>query len=395
MAPLTCPVCAAPVRQGDLICINCGANLARREAPAAPQQPGGYQPQDQGQSSYPQQQYPPQQDQQQQSYGAPQQQPYGGPQQDYQQQPGYGAPQQQYPPQDQQQSYGAPQDSSPYGAPPQQDQPGYGAPQQQGYGAPQDQQRNASYPPAQGQPQYGAPQQQEQSPYGAPQQQDQSPYGAPQQQDQPGYGAPQQSEQSPYGAPPQHDQQQPYGAPQQQYAPPQQQGYGGGGYGAPGAPHVPPPPREPTMTGGESTAAFTPFCPHCGADIPDIGNPVCVSCLRPLHDQAGGPGQQQLTVFIQFSSGELQCGAGQELVLGRDPVQSPVASSFSRFDNVSRRHATVGIDGNGQPWVRDERSTNGTFVNDRRLQPGEQAPIRDGDSIRLAADARGQVRFGR
>ncbi|WP_433179239.1 FHA domain-containing protein [Actinoallomurus sp. CA-150999] len=390
MAPLTCPVCAAPVRQGDLICINCGANLARREAPPAPQQPGGYPPQDQGQgqSSYPQQQYPPQGDQQQQSYGAPQQQSYGGPQQDYQQQQQpYGAPQQQYPPQqDQQQSYGAPQDSPPYGAPQQQEQSPYGAPpQQQGYGAPQDQQRNAQYPPAQGQPQYGAPQQQDPSAYGAPPQQEQS------------YGAPQQQEQSPYGAPPQQDQQQGYGAPQQQYAPPQQQqGYGGGGYGAPGAPHVPPPPREPTMTGGESTAAFTPFCPHCGADIPDIGNPVCVSCLRPLHDQAGGPGQQQqLTVFVQFSSGELQCTAGQELVLGRDPVQSPVAGTFSRFDNVSRRHATIGIDGNGQAWVRDERSTNGTFINDRRLQPGEQAPIRDGDSVRLAADARGQVRFGR
>ncbi|MCO6010108.1 FHA domain-containing protein [Actinoallomurus purpureus] len=149
------------------------------------------------------------------------------------------------------------------------------------------------------------------------------------------------------------------------------------------------------MTGGESTAAFTPFCPHCGADIPDIGNPVCVSCLRPLHDQAGGGPQQQLTLFLQFSSGELQVNPGQELVLGRDPVQSPVAGTFSRFDNVSRRHATLGIDGTGQAWVRDERSTNGTFVNDRRLQPGEQAPIRDGDSVRLAADARGQVRFGR
>ncbi|GAA4630140.1 hypothetical protein GCM10023196_054250 [Actinoallomurus vinaceus] len=387
MAPLTCPVCAAPVRQGDLICINCGANLARREAPPAPQQPGGYQAQDQGQSPYPQQQqYPPQQDQQQ-PYGGQQQQPYGGPQQDYQQQQQpYGAPQQQYPPQqDQQQSYGAPQDPSPYGAPQQPEQSPYGAPPQQSYGAPQDQQRNSSYPPVQNQQPYGAP----------PQQQDPSGYGAPPQQDSSPYGAPQQPEQSPYGAPPQHDQQQPYGAPQQQYAPPQQQGYGGGGYGGPGAPHVPPPPREPTMTGGESTAAFTPFCPHCGADIPDIGNPVCVSCLRPLHDQAGAGGQQQLTVFIQFSSGEVQCGAGQELILGRDPVQSPVASTFSRFDNVSRRHATVGIDGGGQPWLRDERSTNGTFINDRRLQPGEQAPIRDGDSIRLAADARGQVRFGR
>ncbi|HZE34651.1 MAG TPA: FHA domain-containing protein, partial [Actinoallomurus sp.] len=237
---------------------------------------------------------------------------------------------------------------------------GYPPPQDQGYPPPQDQ----GYPPPQDQ-------------------------GYPPPQDQ-GYPPPQDRQQ---GYPPQ---QQGYPPQQQGYAPPQQQQGYGGGYGSSGAPHVPPPPREPTMTGGESTAAFTPFCPHCGAEIPDVGNPVCVQCLRPLHDQSGGGGgPQQINVVVTFSSGDLQVTPGQELVLGRDPVQSPVASTFSRFDNVSRRHATLGIDNSGQPWVRDERSTNGTFVNDRRLQPGEQTSLRDGDSIRLAADARGQVRVGR
>ncbi len=349
MAPLTCPVCAAPVRQGDLICINCGANLARREQP--PQQ--DYQQQGQ---------YPPQ-DQQ------PYQQPYGQDQYQQQQQQGY-PPQQDY----QQQGYNQGQ-SAPY------------PPQQQPYGQ-QDPQRSSPY--SSQHDQYGAPPQQDQ--YSAPPQQDQ--YNAPPQQDQ--YGAPPQQDRQQYSPPP--PQQGGY-PPQQQGGgyPPQQQGYGGGGggYGA-GAPHVQPPPREPTMTGGESTAAFTPFCPHCGAEIPDVGNPVCVQCLRPLHDKGGGGGgQQPVNMYVQFSSGELQVTPGQELVLGRDPVHSPVAGTFSRFDNVSRRHATLGFDGGGQAWVRDERSTNGTFVNDRRLQPGEQTALRDGDSIRLAADARGQIRLGR
>jgi hypothetical protein len=315
MAPLTCPVCAAPVRQGDLICINCGANLARREPPSGPQQP-----------------YPPQQDQQQG----------------------------QYPPQDQNQY-------PPQGFPPQQDQ--QYPPQQGQYPPPQ------QYPPQQGQ--YPPPQDQQYPP--PPQEQPQ--YPPPPQQGQ----YPPQEQQS-YGQQPQY---------------PPQQGYGGG-YGPPpgappGAPHVQPPPREPTMTGGDSTSAYTPFCPHCGAEVPDVGNPVCVQCLRPLHDQGQGQGggPQQLTLVVQFGSGELKVTPGQELVLGRDPVQSPVASTFSRFDNVSRRHAVVGVDGGGQAWVRDERSTNGTFVNDRRLGPGEQTSLRDGDSLRLAADARGQVRMAR
>ncbi|MDN3353093.1 FHA domain-containing protein [Actinomadura sp. DC4] len=341
MASLTCPVCAAPVRQGDLICINCGANLARREAP--------------------QQQYPPQQDQQQ-----------GYPPQDQ----GY-PPQHGYQGHDQQQGY-PPQDQGGYqqqGYPPQQDyqQPQQGYQQQDRGYPPQDQggyQQQGGYPPQQG--------------------------GYPPQQDQ-GYPPPQDRQQG-YPPPQQDYQQQQQGYPPQQggYPPQQQQGYGGG-YGSPGAPHVPPPPREPTMTGGESTAAFTPFCPHCGAEIPDVGNPVCVQCLRPINDTGagGGGGPQQVNVTVTFSSGDLQVTPGQELVLGRDPVHSPVASAFSRFDNVSRRHATLGIDNSGQPWIRDERSTNGTFVNDRRLQPGEQASLRDGDSLRLAADARGQVRVGR
>jgi hypothetical protein len=346
MAPLTCPVCAAPVRQGDLICTNCGANLARREPP-------------------PQQQYPSQPDQQP---GAYQSQDYQSPEQSY-------PPQQPYPPQ-QDQAYQPPQDQQqPY--PQQQQQPPQYPPQQQDY-----QQQRYSQP--QGHTPYPPPPEQ---PYSQPDQQRQ-PY--PPQQDQQQYAPPQQDRQQ-YAPQQQYPQQPPQQQPQY---PAQQQGYGGG-YGST-APHVPPPPREPTMTGGESTAAFTPFCPHCGAEIPDVGNPVCVQCLRPLHDQGGGgAGAQQVSLFVQFSSGELQVSAGQELMLGRDPVQSPVASAFTRFDNVSRRHATLGIDGSGQAWIRDERSTNGTFVNDRRLQPGEQTPLRDGDSLRLAADARGQVRVGR
>src|SRR4051812_22078456 len=105
MAPLTCPVCAAPVRQGDLICINCGANLARREPPQQqypPQhdQQHGYGQQDRGYPPPQDQGYPPQQGYQgrdQQGYhdqGYQQQQGYP-PQQDYQQQGGGYPPQQQ------------------------------------------------------------------------------------------------------------------------------------------------------------------------------------------------------------------------------------------------------------------------------------------------------------
>jgi pSer/pThr/pTyr-binding forkhead associated (FHA) protein len=94
---------------------------------------------------------------------------------------------------------------------------------------------------------------------------------------------------------------------------------------------------------------------------------------------------------LVFPTGELRVARGQHLVLGRDAGQSPVAATFTRYDNVSRRHSTIWLDPAGAAWVRDERSTNGTFVNDQRLPPGSEAPLRDGDSLRLAADATGTV----
>ncbi|HEX8709935.1 MAG TPA: FHA domain-containing protein [Pyrinomonadaceae bacterium] len=48
---------------------------------------------------------------------------------------------------------------------------------------------------------------------------------------------------------------------------------------------------------------------------------------------------------------------------------------------VSRRHARI-MRRNGQYFIEDLGSTNGTFVNrGRRLLPGDRQPLRDGDEI--------------
>ena len=132
---------------------------------------------------------------------------------------------------------------------------------------------------------------------------------------------------------------------------------------------------------GDESTAF--MCPHCETVITDRHATVCVQCLRPLRPQP--------VLRLAFPAGEVKIPVGQRLVLGRDAGQSPVAATFTQYDNVSRRHATVSLDPAGQPRVRDEGSTNGTYVNGERIPPGVEVPLREGDSLRLAADVTGTV----
>jgi hypothetical protein len=131
------------------------------------------------------------------------------------------------------------------------------------------------------------------------------------------------------------------------------------------------------------------YCPNCGAEIPDPGDVICTECQEPLP----GTGRRISTVVlrISFPTGNVDVPAGTSLLLGRDPAESLVAAAFARFDNVSRRHATIQVDDSGHASIRDENSTNGTFVNDDRVLAGSDVRLVDGDRVRLAADVTGDV----
>jgi len=144
---------------------------------------------------------------------------------------------------------------------------------------------------------------------------------------------------------------------------------------------VDPPPATAAVSAApvETPAA----CPHCGEEVPDPGNRVCVECHRPL--------SRAEPLRLSFPDGEVTVDLAQVVNLGRDPARSPVAGLFASRDNISRLHATVGVDGNGA-WVRDERSLNGTFVNDVPVPPDTRIGLADGDTLRLAADVIATVR---
>jgi hypothetical protein len=135
------------------------------------------------------------------------------------------------------------------------------------------------------------------------------------------------------------------------------------------------------------------ICPHCGTPVQNAGDQVCPQCRQPL---PGARRRPSLVVLrISFPTGNVDVPAGTSVILGRDPAQSLVAAAFGQYDNVSRRHATVVVDDGGRATIRDEGSTNGTFVNGERVHPGGEVRLVDGDQIRLAADVTGDVSLPR
>ena len=130
-------------------------------------------------------------------------------------------------------------------------------------------------------------------------------------------------------------------------------------------------------------------CPRCGAAIPDRSTMACPACSRPL-PRVSGP-ISPVVLRLAFAAGNVDVPAGTSLVLGRDPGESLVAAAFLDHDNVSRRHATVTVSDSGEATIRDEESTNGTFINGDRALPGTDVRLRDGDQIRLGADVMANV----
>ena len=138
------------------------------------------------------------------------------------------------------------------------------------------------------------------------------------------------------------------------------------------------------------------ICFNCGANLPrspreddtPAANTVMQEFLRP---DARSGSISAAVLRLTFPTGNVEVPAGTTLLLGRDPAESLVAAAFADYVNVSRRHATVTMDDGGHASIKDENSTNGTFVNGDRVLPGISVRLADGDIVRLAADVSAEV----
>lgn len=152
---------------------------------------------------------------------------------------------------------------------------------------------------------------------------------------------------------------------------------------------------NPAPAVGEETIAYTEAavpagvrCPHkdCGAVSPP-GARRCLYCGRSL---AAGPG----SAFLDWPWGERLEISGP-LVFGREgSLPETLRQRLAKeFDNVSRRHAELDFS-DGQLWITDLGSANGTFINGERLAPRIRHGLKPGMLVRFAADLVGTVRLG-
>ncbi|WP_344087974.1 FHA domain-containing protein [Luedemannella helvata] len=122
----------------------------------------------------------------------------------------------------------------------------------------------------------------------------------------------------------------------------------------------------------EDAARPRKVCWNCGTTSPNETSRDCADCMESLIPP---------TLVIAFPAGRVVVSAcGQSVDLGRAGQFSRV---FDRYPNVSRWHATVSVDADGDAWLApNPAAPNGTFLNDKEIM--DRTPLRPGDRIRFA-----------
>jgi len=96
---------------------------------------------------------------------------------------------------------------------------------------------------------------------------------------------------------------------------------------------------------------------------------------------ATGPVGTAQRVTLQGTLGTFTVVAGTESRVGRDGSRCEIILAEPR---VSSLHASVKLE-NGQFYVRDENSNNGTTINGTRAAAGQWTPVTDGSLVRFGS----------
>jgi two-component system cell cycle response regulator len=99
--------------------------------------------------------------------------------------------------------------------------------------------------------------------------------------------------------------------------------------------------------------------------------------------ESGPSSEASLPMYLIMVNGGIP-GAMLRVAAGRTRMgRSPDNTYQFRETTVSRHHAALTVDTKGIVRLADLGSTNGTYLNDRRLPEKTQVRVKDGDRIRL------------
>lgn len=142
-------------------------------------------------------------------------------------------------------------------------------------------------------------------------------------------------------------------------------------------------PDDEGRTSGSGRSWNSDTCWNCGEPSLNPENVDCVDCAEALV-----PPRLLLTV----GTSRVPLKPGESVLVGRE---GRYAHLFRDNDNVSRQHATVGVDPDGTAWIEPvETSLNGTFrLADtvEELDPGRRHRLSDGETLRFARDVSASV----
>lgn len=118
---------------------------------------------------------------------------------------------------------------------------------------------------------------------------------------------------------------------------------------------------------------------HRRTDEPGDGTILDPELARPRLKESLVPGDTG--VFLRAERGASQgqvfnLSSGGTLLIGREGADVVIDET-----KISRKHAEISLLGPDAYFIRDLASTNGTFVNGRRVT--DKVPLKSGDRIRI------------
>ncbi len=146
-------------------------------------------------------------------------------------------------------------------------------------------------------------------------------------------------------------------------------------------------------TCGESNEEGFRFCRSCGGALPQLVEAATASlaaaspAVGPAPTAAVAPRAVSAPTYKLMATAGLLSGRAytvgpKGLLIGRDPTNCQVVVAD---DEISRLHAWVGVDDQGEATIRDCHSANGTYINQVRIQ---ERVLRPTDEISIGTSHR-------